>query len=200
MNYGEIKNASLKLADEYSSRGAIQAATKIADMALKIQDLISDSVYDLASTVAKIPAVQIIDRTDPSTLTENALSDDFLSLNYVSCKLSSGEYKETSNYQITPTKQIVLPNSGYIYHIFYWKKPNQLVFTGDAVTDDAQTLEIVEEAQRIIPYYVAAELMGSEGNNERMTTLSIQYESKKKKIIGSRQSYMRPIIDVYKGW
>lgn len=56
MTYGEIKDATLKWIDEYSSRGAVQSLTKTVDYNFKIQTGVNESINNLASTVAKIAA------------------------------------------------------------------------------------------------------------------------------------------------
>lgn len=195
MNYGQIKNATLKLVDEYSSRGAVQGATKIADLTLKIQDVVNDAYYDLASTVAKIDAVQVIDRTLQDSLVEYSLATDFMDINYLAFKLDNGEYQETSTYQIIPGNKIVLPSSGVVYHLFYYKKPTLLVFGSDNVVNDAQTLELSEEAIRLIPYYAAGTLMSSEGDSTKGSSLTAQYYSKKNNITQKKRA--KRIINAY---
>ena len=58
--------------DEYSSRGTVQAPTKVADYGLKIQSLVNDALSDLANTSAKLPAVFEIAHYP----IKNTLSDD----------------------------------------------------------------------------------------------------------------------------
>lgn len=195
MNYGQIKNATLKIIDEFSSRGAIQGATKIADLALKIQDVVNDAYYDLASTVAKIDATQTIDRTLQDSLVEYSLAADYMDTNYLAFKLENGEYQETSTYQIIPGNKIVLPSSGVVYSLFYYKQPTMLTFTADSAVDDIQTLELSEEAQRLIPYYAAGMLLSSEGNSQRGNELISQYNAKKNLITKPKRT--KRIINAY---
>ena len=76
INYGQIRSATLKLLDEWSSRGAIQAAKKVADYGFKIQQIVNESIYELASTTAKLPKTLLI----PHNPIKNSLSDDTSSL------------------------------------------------------------------------------------------------------------------------
>lgn len=46
ITYGQIQAATLKLLDEYSSRGAIQAANKTADNKFKIQQITNDETNE----------------------------------------------------------------------------------------------------------------------------------------------------------
>ena len=57
MNYGELKRHVRALIDELSSRGAILPPNKVADLVLKSRYFINDTIYDLATTTAKLPEV-----------------------------------------------------------------------------------------------------------------------------------------------
>ena len=76
VNYGQIRSSVLKLLDEFSSRGALQAANKTADYGFKIQQLVNESIMELASTTAKLPKTLLI----PHNPIKNALSDDTSSI------------------------------------------------------------------------------------------------------------------------
>lgn len=76
ITYGQIRSSTLKLLDEWSSRGAIQAAKKVADYGFKIQQIVNESIYELASTTAKLPKTLII----PHNPIKNSLSDDTSSI------------------------------------------------------------------------------------------------------------------------
>jgi len=64
------------LLDEWSSRGAIQAAKKVADYGFKIQQIVNESIYELASTTAKLPKTLLV----PHNPIKNSLSDDTSSI------------------------------------------------------------------------------------------------------------------------
>src|SRR5665648_390487 len=72
INYGQVRSATLKLLDEWSSRGAIQGASKVADYSFKIQQITNESIIELASTTAKLPKTLLIAHNP----IKNALSDD----------------------------------------------------------------------------------------------------------------------------
>lgn len=76
ITYGRIKDNTLRLIDEYSSRGVAQALSKTADYNFKIQSLVNSATYDLASTTAKLPAVFYIMHNP----IQNRLSDDTSSI------------------------------------------------------------------------------------------------------------------------
>ena len=76
VTYGQIRTGTLRLLDEFSSRGNIQSAAKVADYNFKIQQITNESIYELASTTAKIPKTFFI----PHNPIKNALSDDTSSI------------------------------------------------------------------------------------------------------------------------
>lgn len=54
MIYKELVDATLKLIDEYSSRGVVTAAIKTADIRAKIPDAVNQICMDLATTTGKL--------------------------------------------------------------------------------------------------------------------------------------------------
>lgn len=307
MNYGQVKSTVLKLIDEYSSRGAIQAASKIADIKYKIQDLTNSTIYDLASTTAKIPAVfniahnpiknvlmddtsslkQHLPGTDftlslvgakstffectgpatvtieegsavletiviPSTVTtlteyrrlisavnpnstitlrftgpyvytfrnytlypysfpteadvqqhrpwfEYALPTDFFDLNNVFAKRDARQYSAYPNYILTPNKRISFNafDSPIELIVNYWRRPNLLTFINDDPTDDAQILDLTDDAAMIVPYNVAGQVLNSEKQIAEGTLLLNQFETKKAMLISNKTQYQANVMSVY---
>jgi len=76
ITYGAIRTSTLRLLDEYSSRGTVQVPSKVADYGFKIQQLVNESIYELASTTAKLPKTILI----PHNPVKNTLSDDTSSI------------------------------------------------------------------------------------------------------------------------
>jgi len=74
--YGMIRTGTLRLLDEFSSRGSILAANKVADYNFKIQQICNESIYELASTNSKLPKTFLIAHNP----IKNALSDDTSSI------------------------------------------------------------------------------------------------------------------------
>lgn len=74
--YGQIRKSTLALIDEFSSRGAVQAPIKVADYNYKIQNVCNESIYELASTTAKLPKTLLI----PHNPIKNTLADDTSSI------------------------------------------------------------------------------------------------------------------------
>lgn len=306
MNYGQIKGSVLRLIDEYSSRGTVQAATKIADIKFKIQDLTNATIYDLASTTAKIPAVfniahnpiknvlgddtsslrqhlpgtditiqlagaksTFFECTGPATIQieegstiletitipanikvlteyrrlitpvlptsnitlrftgdyvytfrnyalysytfptvedvqqhrpwfEYDLPEDFLDMNNVFAKRDARQYAMYPNYILTPTKRIAFNSfeSPIELLVNYWRRPTLLNFINDA-TDEAQILDLSEDAAIIVPYNVAGQVLNSEKQIAQGTLLINQFESKKANLISNKTQYQATIMSVY---
>lgn len=76
ITYGDVRKSTLKLLDEWSSRGIVQAASKVADYGFKIQQITNESIYELASTTAKLPKTLLI----PHNPVKNTLTDDTSSI------------------------------------------------------------------------------------------------------------------------
>lgn len=60
MNYGDFKNGVLKIIDEYSSRGTVLAASKTADLKLRMPMATNDVLMDLARETSRLASVHYI--------------------------------------------------------------------------------------------------------------------------------------------
>jgi len=76
IKYGEIRRSTLKLLDDYSSRGNVLAPIKVADYGFKIQQVCNESIMELASTTAKLPKTLLV----PHNPIKNSLYDDTSSI------------------------------------------------------------------------------------------------------------------------
>jgi hypothetical protein len=307
MNYGQVKTDTLRLIDEYSSRGAIQAASKIADIKFKIQSATNQTIYDLASTTAKIPAVfniahnpiknvlmddtsslkqhlpgmdftislagakscffectgpatvqieegntilqtisipsstkvltdyrRLITPVNPNSLItlrftgdyvytfrnytlypysfpteadiqqhrpwfEYDLPNDYLDINNVFAKKDARQYSAYPNYILTPNKKISFNafDGPLELLVNYWRRPNLLTFVNDDTTDDAQIIDLSEDAAMIIPFNVAGQVLNSEKQLAEGTLLLNQYETKKSTLISNKTQYQANVMSVY---
>jgi hypothetical protein len=74
-----------------------------------------------------------------------------------------------------------------------------LEFTGEEAIDNIQALDISEDAARIAPYYVAGQVLMSEGELSKGVGLINQYEAKKASLVSSDGHYSANITNVF-GW
>ena len=315
VTYGQIKSDVLKLIDNFSSRGAPLSASKVADYSMKIQSLVNTTIYDLASTTAKIPAIfrivhapikntlsedtssikQYLPGTDfsitltnaratffeatypgqivieqssdngatystietinvPSTAVsfveykrlispgsptnivrlrftgsyiysfrnyvlydyswpteagiqqfrpffEYALPSDFFDIDNVFAKKDQRQYSPYMNYIITPDKKIAVNRFEAPLELLvnYWRRPNLLTFTGVDATDDAQTIDLTDDAAIIIPWFVAGDILNSEQLLAEGTLRLNQFEVKKNSLIANKSNESATIINVT-GW
>jgi len=187
VTYGDIRKQTLRLLDEYSSRGAIVTSiTKIGDIKLKIQGLINDAQYDLAKTKAKIPKVYTFERTAETDATEYDVPADLLEFNYAMVKNSDTErYYHYSSFYSPPTGKIIV--SKYLYpftfDFHYFKRPALVVFT-DTDVDDNLTFEVSDDAALIMPYFIVAQILISEGDQTKGWGYLNQYLNMKSDLSG----------------
>jgi hypothetical protein len=126
---------------------------------------------------------------------------DFLKFDKIMSKSDTRQYTQlSSNYQLRPDRKIAI--NKYIAPaeilIHYWRKPKMLVSVNNEVTDEAQVLDINDDAARIIPYYVAGQIRLSEGELTTGLTLVNQYEAKKtSSLVGNDNGYAANILTVY---
>lgn len=312
ITYGQIKDTTLQLLDEYSSRGAVLSATKTADYNLKIQSFTNSTIYDLASTTAKIPAVFHVVHNpiknklsdDTSTMKVHLPGQDFSislknaqstffettgpatvvieesyngttfspleTIDVPASQVSFAEYKRlifpsspsnivrlrfTGNYIYNfrnyilyqyswPTeadipqhrpyseyplpadffdidsvfikKDIRIPYLNYVLtqdkkiavrtyeppmelEVNYWRRPNLLTFTGTDDIDDAQVIDLDDDAAIIIPWFVAGDILNSEQLLKEGKQRLEQAEIKRRNLIKNKSNYGQTIINVT-GW
>ena len=314
--YGQVKAESLKLIDEFSSRGIVQSASKIADYNLKIQSLTNAYTSELASTNARLPAVSLIAHapirntlsddtssikqylpgTDfsitltnaqacffettypgqiiieqsgdngatyttietinvPSTAVsfveyrrlispslptniirlrftgsfiyffrnyilyaytwpteamiqqsrpffEYALPSDFLALNFIYAKKDSRQLIPYNNAIITPDNKKICVNrydAPLELQIDYWRRPTLLTFTGVDATDEAQIIDLADDAAIILPWFIAGDILNSEQLLAQGTLRLNQAAAKSGSLITNKSSDTTEILNVT-GW
>lgn len=311
MNYGQFKRQVRARIDELSSRGVDLPANKVADLVKKSDQFVNATIYDLATSTAKRPAVFYIshnplynelmrdtssvkkhlpgtdfavelvgakscffEATGPATITIdekiNGVWTNLITISIPATQTTFAEYKrlinasnpansirlnftgnypyDFRNYVLYPyaftdeasiqqhrphfiynlpsdflkiNKVLVrkdqrqyVPYVNYIerpdgkiginryevgeYEIHYWRKPILLTFTGDANIDDAQELDLAEDAAHVASYAVAGEILLSEGEANGLTLIN-QYEAKKANLITNDIGYQGNVLNIY-GW
>lgn len=132
---------------------------------------------------------------------EYAFNADFLKFDKVMIKRDSRQYVPLTDYILRPDKKIAvnryLAPAELLIH--YWRKPTELTITGNTTTDEAQELDIAEDAALIIPFYVAGMIANSEDNTTKGLVMLNQYEAKKVNLVGNDSGYSGAISSVY-GW
>ncbi|AEG59369.1 hypothetical protein [Desulforamulus ruminis] len=186
MNWGQLKAQVFKLMDEYSSRGVVQSKAKTQDVTFKAQDFARDTILELAKVV-KNPGVFTVSLSDENSPLQYNLPEDWLELNYAG--YTQGQRLEqvfpTGLFRITPDRRLILAPNRHPSEIrfYYVRRPVDLIFTGDDAADEAQTIDLPEDAARIAAYNVAGQVLLSEGELTKGTMLINQYEAKKENLV-----------------
>lgn len=131
-----------------------------------------------------------------------SLPSDFLKLNYIEVKKDARQYINYIDYKRTPDNKLALSRYDIgEYLIHYWRKPIELVFTGNQSTDDAQIIDtdMPTEGVQLVPYFIAAHSLIAEGDMTKGITLLNMYEAKVASLPGPDVAYSSTIINVT-GW
>lgn len=125
---------------------------------------------------------------------------DYLKFNKVMIKRDQRQYVQlNSDFQLRPDKKIAI--NKYLapaeVEVHYWRKPILLVSTNNDTTDSALELDINDDAARVIPYYVAGQIVISEGDLSKGLTLINEYESKKNSLVGNDLGYAANVYTIY---
>jgi len=145
------------------------------------------------------PSAALVQQCRPHFL--YALPADFLKLKDVMIRRDVRQWIPYTNYLLTNDKQIGINryDTGE-FMLNYYRKPTLLVYTGVDLTDDAQAIDLTDDAARLIPYYAAGQILGTSSDPTEVpkgTKLLNQYEIKKGNIVATDISYSGQIVNVY---
>lgn len=160
-----------------------------------------DYVYDFRNYVlydVTWPSEADIQQHRP--IFEIALPADFFTLNEAFIKNDGRQnIPLNSGYFITPDKKFCfdsyLVNPAEII-VNYWRRPNLLTFTGVDATDEAQTIDLTDDAAIIIPWNVAGEIFKSEQMMGPGGYLINQFMVKRDSLISNKSNYSSTILNV----
>lgn len=127
---------------------------------------------------------------------------DFLKLNYVEVRRQTRQYTSFQDFHLRSDNKIAF--NRYIspaeFLVHYFRKPVNLTFTGIDETDDAQTIDVLDEAAEIMPLAIAGEVLISEKDETRGAFLLNMYEARKANLPGGNEDTKGdPDISIY-GW
>ena len=204
MNYGEIRDASLQLINQYTIAGSIYASSynNQQDYLNKIPFLINDCLIEVASTVHRYPSQTILDPEkgeEYGNWIRFVLPDDLLEiipggLLVPDADKRRGESSIWTRYKIEPDhilipryvdKPLILP---------YYRRPQLLPFSGIPADDTAIDAPI--RVQMAIPYYVAAHLV-MEDDAFRYASLLNEFTTKMSNLVPAPYTEIQEVRDVY---
>lgn len=144
---------------------------------------------------------------------EYDLPSDCLELNNVMAKKDVRQFIPYAKYVLLPNKRIGFNryDAPAEFVVNYWRMPTLFVYTDVEETNDAQiygidringTYRVSDDAAMVIPYYVAGNILLSEGGANGVTvgmTLLNIYEARKSEIISNKTEEQGTILNVT-GW
>lgn len=204
MNYGEIRDASLQLINQYTIAGSIYASSynNQQDYLNKIPFLINDCLIEVASTVHRYPSQTILDPAkgeEYGNWIRFVLPDDLLEiipggLLVPDADKRRGESSIWTRYKIEPDhilipryvdKPLILP---------YYRRPQLLPFSG--IPADDTVIDAPIRVQMAIPYYVAAHLV-LEDDAFRYASLLNEFTTKMSNLVPAPYTEIQEVRDVY---
>lgn len=207
MNYGEIRDASLQLINQYTIAGApyVPSYNNQQDYLNKIPFLINDCLIYIASTVCRYPSQVTLDPEkgeEYGNYIRFVLPDDLLELIpggllVPNADKRRGESSIWTRYKIEPDhiliprdvdKQLILP---------YYRRPQLLPFSG--IPSDDTVIDAPLTVQMAIPYYVAAHLV-MEDDAFRYASLYNEFENKLARLVPAPYTEIQEVFDVYGGF
>ena len=199
MTYEQVKNATLKLLNQFSVAGdEIDGSyNNQADYIKRIPELVNDAMMEIATTARKIPAVLELKNLYRESLGEMVrltLPHDFYQ--FVSgsvVKTTDGWMLHTNVYSTQGKKQLILPKEEVKeYSITYYRYPKLL----DDQFDRNAELDNDPETHHAIPYYVAAYLV-MQDDAFQYASFYNKFEDKLEKMSAGIHAEVRIADDVY---
>jgi len=143
---------------------------------------------------------------------EYDLPTDFLQMDCVMVKKGLGKYSPYTSYDLSNDRKVRISwyDAPAEFVIHYWRNPTPFTFTGVEATDDAltfginttsSTYRVSDEAANIIPLFIAAKIMKSEGGTGITFggDMMNDYEYRKSRLICNSAVFTGEIANVT-GW
>jgi len=205
LTYDQLTKEVLQLIDEYSRKGVALTVAKTADYRMKIPAAVNWVQQDLANSpktrLHKDMTITNATATYPTETTQ-ALPADWMKINKVMQLLSGVYWVPFADYYTTTASFIY--NSVYAgaIKVSYYRKPTAIavVDTSSPTAGElAQTIDVVTEAQYIVPIGVAGRILMADDNVNAMQLMNM-YEAKKAEInSGSPHHGVETVHDAYGG-
>ena len=205
MTYENLVTEVLQLIDEYSRKGVALTVAKTADYRMKIPAAINWVQQDLANSpktrLHKDMSITNATATYPTETTQ-ALPADWMKINKVMQLLNSVNWVPFGDYYLTTSSFIY--NSVYAgkIKVSYYRKPTEIAVvdtSSPTVAELAQVIDVIPEAERIVPLGVAGRILMADDNVNAMQFMNM-YEAKKYELSpGSPHHGVETVFDVYGG-
>ena len=205
MNYGEIRDASLKLIRQYTIAGTpyVPSYNNQQDYLNEIPFLVNDCLIYIATSVRKIPAQVTFDPAqgeDYGDYYRFALPEDLLEIRsggllVPNADLRRGERRVWTQYVMQEPDYILIPKTLEKPAVLdYYRRPQLLSFS-DTPADETR-IDAPLNVQIAIPYYVAAHLV-MEDDSFRYASFMNEFENKMARLPAAPYTEITEVADVY---
>ena len=201
MTYEQVKNATLKLLNQYTRAGSLVESSynNQQDYLSRIPTLVNDAMMEISTTAKKIPATLNLGSLGGRRLGENGdvlyeLPDDFYQLISGSIVTTrEGKILHTNQYTLQGRKYLAVPeDEAGSYTVGYYRYP-ELLSESPMAEDE---LDNDPETHFAIPYYVAAMLVIHD-DGFLYASFYNKYEDKLAKMGPGLTAEVSPTQDVY---
>lgn len=199
MTYEQVKNATLKLLNQYTVAGHEVGSSynNQIDYLKRIPDLVNDAVMEIATTVRKIPALldlAALDKEDLGHEVRFTLPADFYQ--FVGggfAKTTEGRLLHTNVYATQGRRFLILPkDEANDYSITYYRYP--ALISEEPAGDEE--IDNDPDTHFAIPYYVAAHL-AIHDESFLYSSFYNKYEDKLAKLAGVVHTEAHTVGDAY---
>ena len=200
MNYGQVRDATLKLLNQYTVAGerVAESYNNQDDYIKRIPTLVNDAMMEIATTTRKILSTLNLGELPQEEVNKHQVSyilpEDFYQLVSGSVVTSEeGHILHTNQYTVLGRKCLIVPKKeAGNYTISYYRYPTLL----DEDPADTDALDNEPETHYAIPFYVAAYLV----DHDDMSLAALfnnKYEDKLSKLSAGVYAETHPTKDVY---
>ncbi len=167
MNYGQVRDASLKLLHQFSLEDVPIPRTynEQGDCLRRIPELVDDAMWIIAAGPRRIRAARPLrpERArDRDGMICFALPEDLMEIVPGGLLVvKDGEARHESGYLMPDEGHILLPRVDGALWLEYWRRPRSVaecIAEGETEPRSCAELDNAPETHRAIPYYVAAHL------------------------------------------
>ena len=209
MTYGEIRDASLQLINQYTIAGSayLPSYNNQQDYLNKIPFLVNDCLIYVASSVRRYPSQVELDpeQGEPyGNYIRFTLPDDLLEIRSGGLLVPDADRRRDestilTHYRIEDPDHILLPRKlDKTVILSYFRRPQLLPFSGGLPADDT-VIDAPLTVCMAIPYYVAAHLV-MEDDAFRYASLLNEFENKMSRITPAPFTEIQEVYDVYGGF
>lgn len=207
MNYGQARDAALKLLHQYSigDTRIARSYNDQGDYLRRVPELVDDAMWIIAAGPRRLLAARRLKperARDRGGMACYTLPEDLMEIVPGGVLvLEDGETRYESGFVRADANHILLPRCGGEVWLEYYRRPCSCLEScaeGETEPPDCAELDNAPETHRAIPYYVAAHLVLQDDETVYLALLR-EWRSLLETLVCAPQPQRRVIRDVY-GW